>query len=637
MSDYVFFVCKNNICSFFLFFSFFLDRLKMKQPICQESLSDFKLSTKHCKKYKINTMIATIPLSKWSNIEDLIEAEFASGRAKSTSFQSCFDKFVRCFSLVSSCLCRHPQIQTYASNVERYLKTPSIKKQFEALYNDKCDEEKIKKNKRKLNRQTRLISQTEVMLEDRNNLLELEGQLSNTESYSASKLTSLPTTSSSAKIEMRNVKEIIFNHAKELHRLYQRGDDLSTEQLEAMSKGLSCILDLSEPEKEGTLRCLFSDDLWTKLIAKYTNRFKTAPSVIDVSLIDKWSYIINLYNHQNSVRKAKLFLNQLKCQDNLKDTSEKVFDFYEEILILVESKEFMLNTTNALKISERDYVYQIWLPLFSKLFNINKNIVRIKTGETVPENTTESKADLYHDHTNVVGFKTDLRILVDFDEEEFDLVCGEGCLRDATDKKVGSDMSKLAREGKEVEVAIQQIYNSTDKDSIKSKAWLCQFIGPRCIFSTLHATKYQYHVIIPEFSLSFATSFLGSDGINSIKCLFNFRDSVETAALAIKKILRENKEKITTAKNTSRHLSFSPERLNIIPEPTWFTPPRSDRSLSRIPSHMVSESGIESDDDGQDKQEECTPKADVYGFIKTKTGWFSTVANTEFTTHPYHI
>ncbi|KAG2190477.1 hypothetical protein INT46_008898 [Mucor plumbeus] len=198
-------------------------------------------------------------------------------------------------------------------------------------------------------------------------------------------------------------------------------------------------------------------------------------------------------------------------------------------------------------------------------------------------------------------------------------------------------MSKLAREGKEAEVAIQQIYNSRDKDSIKSRAWLCQFVGSQCIFSTLHATKHQYHVIIPEFSLSFPISYLGSDGINSIKCLFSFRDSVETAALAIKKNLSENKEKITTAKIASRRLAFSPERLNIVPEPTWFTPPRSDRNLSRIPSHMISESGIESDDDGQDNQEECSQKADVYGFIKTKTGWFSTVANAEFTTHPYHV
>ncbi|KAI8085920.1 uncharacterized protein B0P05DRAFT_433671, partial [Gilbertella persicaria] len=197
---------------------------------------------------------------------------------------------------------------------------------------------------------------------------------------------------------------------------------LSTEQLEAMSKGLSCILDLGEPEKEGTLRYLFSDDLWTKLTAKYTNLFKAVPPVIDVSLADKWSYIINLYCHQNGIRKTKKFLNQLKSQDNLKETDEKVFDFYEEILILVESKEFLLNARNALKVSERDYVYQIWLPLLTKL---------------------------YYNHANIIGFKTDMRIIVDFDEEEFDLVCGEGCLRDATNKKVCSDLSKLVREGKE--------------------------------------------------------------------------------------------------------------------------------------------------------------------------------------------
>lgn len=141
---------------------------------------------------------------------------------------------------------------------------------------------------------------------------------------------------------------------------------------------------------------------------------------------------------------------------------------------------------------------------------------------------------MYHNHTNIIGFKTDLRILADFDKEKFDLVYSEGCLCDVINKKACSDMSNLAREGKKAEVAIQQIYNSMDKDSIKSRAWLCQFVGPQCIFSTLYATNYQYHFIIPEFSLSFPTGFLGSDGINSIKCLFSFRESVERDALAIK-------------------------------------------------------------------------------------------------------
>ncbi|CAO3674306.1 unnamed protein product [Rhizopus microsporus] len=146
----------------------------------------------------------------------------------------------------------------------------------------------------------------------------------------------------------------------------------------------------------------FSEDLWAKLTAKYISRFKALPTVVDVSLVDKWAYIINMYNQLNGVCKAKKHLNHLKNQDNLEDTIEKVFDFFEEILILVESKEFMLNTTNFSKVSEEDYVYQIWLPLFSKLFNINKSIVGIKTGKTISEDTTVSKAKLYHSHKNIV-------------------------------------------------------------------------------------------------------------------------------------------------------------------------------------------------------------------------------------------
>ncbi|KAG1179359.1 hypothetical protein G6F70_001127 [Rhizopus microsporus] len=259
--------------------------------------------------YNINTVISTIYLSKRSSIEDLVETEFASGKVKSTSF--------------------HPALTTiYDASLWRpHGFTLSVKKHFEELYNDKCDQMKVEKNKRRLNQQILLISQSDVTQENQNRLLELEEQLSNLESPSVSISTTL-----SSKNEMEDIKEIIFNH-----------------------------------------------DLWAKLTAKYISRFKALPTVVDVSLVDKWAYIINMYNQLNGVCKAKKHLNHLKNQDNLEDTIEKVFDFFEEILILVESKEFMLNTTNFSKVSEEDYVYQIWLPLFSKLFNINKSIVGIKT------------------------------------------------------------------------------------------------------------------------------------------------------------------------------------------------------------------------------------------------------------------
>lgn len=114
---------------------------------------------------------------------------------------------------------------------------------------------------------------------------------------------SLPVTSSST--EISSVKDVIFNYRKELHLLYQRGDDLTSEQLESMAKGLSCILDLGEPEKEGTLRCLFSEAVWAKLVTKFS-RLETTPLAAYVSLMDKWGYIVYLFNLQNGTRAKRL-------------------------------------------------------------------------------------------------------------------------------------------------------------------------------------------------------------------------------------------------------------------------------------------------------------------------------------------
>lgn len=55
--------------------------------------------------------------------------------------------------------------------------------------------------------------------------------------------------------------------------------------------------------------------------------------------------------------------------------------------------------------------------------------------------------------------------------------------------------------------------------------------------------------------------------------------------------------KIAIARNTIRQLSFSPVRQNMVSEPTWFTPPRSDRHALVIRSHITYESSFESDND----------------------------------------
>ncbi|KAG0743011.1 hypothetical protein G6F62_012610 [Rhizopus arrhizus] len=117
----------------------------------------------------------------------------------------------------------------------------------------------------------------------------------------------------------------------------------------------------------------------------------------------------------------------------------------------------MFNENNSNKISERDYAYQLWIPILTKLFFIN-DMVRIKIGETVLAGTTIAKSLLYEDSNHVVGFKVDVRILIDYKDEEFDLMCGEAYHHDAKDTKSGTDVSKLIREGKEIQRNLAHIF-----------------------------------------------------------------------------------------------------------------------------------------------------------------------------------
>jgi hypothetical protein len=103
---------------------------------------------------------------------------------------------------------------------------------------------------------------------------------------------------------------------------------------------------------------------------------------------------------------------------------------------------------NPAKIFERDFSYQLWLPIFRKIFRINDEVIRIKVGETVLSVSTESKASIYSNSSNIIGFKVDMRFLLDFETEEFDLACAEACIPIVPEAKIQHDMSKLLREGK---------------------------------------------------------------------------------------------------------------------------------------------------------------------------------------------
>ncbi|KAI8366235.1 hypothetical protein BD560DRAFT_425011 [Blakeslea trispora] len=133
-------------------------------------------------------------------------------------------------------------------------------------------------------------------------------------------------------------------------------------------------------------------------------------------------------------------LYKLKLEsDNVKQ--ERTLIFLNEVLFQIESKQFMLSQNN----SERDYVYQLWFPVLTKLFFIN-NVIRIKTKEIVLAGTTFETNSIIEILVKQRFSKVDARILRDYNDEKFDLMCGEAFHDDDMNARLTNDAYKLIRE-----------------------------------------------------------------------------------------------------------------------------------------------------------------------------------------------
>ncbi|KAG2229761.1 hypothetical protein INT48_004765 [Thamnidium elegans] len=74
---------------------------------------------------------------------------------------------------------------------------------------------------------------------------------------------------------------------------------------------------------------------------------------------------------------------------------------------------------------------------------------KLKGGESINPNPTFNKQELYDGAEKVAGFKVDFRIILDADNNEYDVGAGEAA-RDNANTKLHHDLGKLLREGKDV-------------------------------------------------------------------------------------------------------------------------------------------------------------------------------------------
>lgn len=131
------------------------------------------------------------------------------------------------------------------------------------------------------------------------------------------------------------------------------------------------------------------------------------------------------------------------------EDDQYILDIFLHFIKMIKNYPEYLGKQNDLEILENDCIRVLWSPLFEALF-INRKSIRVIRSKSCNKFTTQNKTSVYNEADKVIGFKIDLRIVLNYQKVDYDLVCGEAACH-AGDLKVITDDGKLTREGKDIQ------------------------------------------------------------------------------------------------------------------------------------------------------------------------------------------
>lgn len=209
---------------------------------------------------------------------------------------------------------------------------------------------------------------------------------------------------------------------------------------------------------------------------------------------------------QNSLNLSNDYERVVEYLDKLKQKYSKsgkikatIYKIIKHILKIMDSHSYLLHCNEKI-IRENEYLRLIWSSIFEQLFLPN-GIVYVITGEGENAYSTESKKEQYPQAKSVHGFKIDIRLVVEIEEEEIDVAVVE-CAKKSDDNKAIKDNAKLLRECKDT---IDGLVNNLKNTNDEAMSYMIQITGFSCALSTMHlavnglyVTKHRYTFSIPH-------------------------------------------------------------------------------------------------------------------------------------------
>ncbi|ORX58035.1 hypothetical protein DM01DRAFT_1372122 [Hesseltinella vesiculosa] len=242
-------------------------------------------------------------------------------------------------------------------------------------------------------------------------------------------------------INEQSVGTKIKHNALKIFRRWKDGELVTDQQLHWMACGLSSIWDLTNVKlAQEFLECSFEDmeHLTRPFITKYKCTQYQPPATFDQTL----AIAASIIDKENNARKAIEYVQNVKTRFI---ETQKLLQVITVIVHIIESNRFLLDQDNIDRVTEYDFITQVWASLLKSLLDIH-GILRMKVGESSTTHGVIARKRSYSEAC--VGFKVDLRLLYDSRQNEHDLLAME-VAKDGSTSKIYADVCKLMREAKD--------------------------------------------------------------------------------------------------------------------------------------------------------------------------------------------
>jgi hypothetical protein len=313
------------------------------------------------------------------------------------------------------------------------------------------------------------------------------------------------------------------------------------------------------------------------LIDKQSRKLYQLPTLVDQT----YDIVVSLIEKEHSSKKAISYVQQIKtrCSD-----SQQLLAALANMIKIIDTNEFLLDPSNTARVTEYDFITQVWAPILKSLIDIH-GVLRMKIGESSPAQGIVGRKRSYSDSR--VGFKVDLRLLFDSRQNEHDLLSLEAA-KAGDASKLCHDMCKLMREAKDnLDAALQHILKRHIQEPLLS--WYIHTNGASAHAGAVSLAGPGLYLALHESKIHFPRNLTSLQAFKKeFIVLVSMVFDLERNALMIKKSM----DLMDGCKDSamSRHVDpdncLDANSCLSSTRPTFYDPPRDQASLAVLPADL---------------------------------------------------